>query len=159
MLDEQIAFLQGPLLKDGEHDAFFQPQTSRRDAPACTNIAPARWMRAWRSGSHGLPLMGTGDWNDGMNRVGEQGKGESVWLGWFLHDALPRFMPLCRSSAAMRRASRSWLVHMTALQAGAGRHMAGTAPGIAAPFSTTASPLGSASNRECRIDSIAQSWA
>ena len=65
--------------------------------------------RSLAAGEHGLPLMGTGDWNDGMNRVGEQGKGESVWLGWFLHATLTRFAPLARDAARAGRAPRRWL--------------------------------------------------
>ncbi|MEO8301210.1 MAG: glucoamylase family protein, partial [Rhizomicrobium sp.] len=92
VLDEQLAFLEGPVLKEGEHDAFFLPGTSKEKASLYEHCARAL-DASLAVGSHGLPLMGTGDWNDGMNRVGEQGKGESVWLGWFLHEALARFIP------------------------------------------------------------------
>jgi len=155
VLDEQLPFLEGPLLKQGEHDAFFQPTTSRDTASLYEHCARAL-DASLAIGSHGLPLMGTGDWNDGMNRVGEQGKGESVWLGWFLHEALARFMPHAERRRDAERVAR-WLLHMTALKAsledtgwdGAWYRRAFFDDGFA---------LGSASNRECRIDSIAQSW-
>ena len=70
-------------LAPGEHDAFFQPNLSEESASLYEHCARAL-DRSLPYGAHGLPLMGTGDWNDGMNRVGEGGKGESVWLGWFL---------------------------------------------------------------------------
>jgi cyclic beta-1,2-glucan synthetase len=156
VLNEQLPFLEGPTLKDGEHDAFFQPTTSRDSASLYEHCARAL-DASLAVGSHGLPLMGTGDWNDGMNRVGEQGKGESVWLGWFLHEALARFMPHAEQRRDAKRVAR-WLLHMTALKEaledngwdGAWYRRAFFDDGFA---------LGSASNRECRIDSIAQSWA
>jgi cyclic beta-1,2-glucan synthetase len=156
VLDEQLPFLEGPLLKEGEHDAFFQPTMSRDTASLYEHCARAL-DASLAVGSHGLPLMGTGDWNDGMNRVGEQGKGESVWLGWFLHEALARFLPHAERRRDAARVAR-WLLHMTALKEaledtgwdGAWYRRAYFDDGFA---------LGSASNRECRIDSIAQSWA
>lgn len=108
-------------------------------------------------GSHGLPLMGTGDWNDGMNRVGEQGKGESVWLGWFLHETLARFI---HQAERRRDATRvaAWLLHMTALKQ-ALEDTAWDGAWYLRAFFDDGFALGSASNRECRINSIAQSWA
>ena len=83
VLDETIPFLEGPVLRDGERDAFFQPSISGKKASLFEHCALAL-DTSFATGVHGLPLMGTGDWNDGMDRVGEGGKGESVWLGWFL---------------------------------------------------------------------------
>jgi cyclic beta-1,2-glucan synthetase len=156
VLNEQLPFLEGPTLKEGEHDAFFQPTTSTDTVSLYEHCARAL-DASLAVGSHGLPLMGTGDWNDGMNRVGEQGKGESVWLGWFLHEALSRFIPYAEGRRDAERVAR-WLLHMTALKQaledtgwdGAWYRRAYFDDGFA---------LGSASNRECRIDSIAQSWA
>ena len=93
VLDEMIPFLEGPALHEGEHEAFFQPAVSDQRATLFEHCARALDQSLAR-GSHGLPLIGTGDWNDGMNRVGEQGKGESIWLGWFLHAALTGFARL-----------------------------------------------------------------
>ena len=101
--------------------------------------------------------MGTGDWNDGMNRVGEQGKGESVWLGWFLHETLARFMPHAERRRDAERVAR-WMLHMTALKE-ALEDTGWDGAWYRRAFFDDGFALGSASNRECRIDSIAQSWA
>ncbi len=156
VLDESFPFLQGPQLQTGEHDAFFLPETTSQTATLYEHCARAL-DASLAVGSHGLPLMGTGDWNDGMNRVGEHGRGESVWLGWFLHEALRRFMPHAEKRHDATRVAR-WLLHMATLKEsledkgwdGAWYRRGYFDDGFA---------LGSASNRECRIDSIAQSWS
>ncbi len=93
VLDETVPFIEGQSLAPGEHDAFFQPNLSEESASLYEHCARAL-DRSLPHGAHGLPLMGTGDWNDGMNRVGEGGKGESVWLGWFLFATLKIFAPV-----------------------------------------------------------------
>ncbi len=108
-------------------------------------------------GERGLPLIGTGDWNDGMNRVGEGGKGESVWLGFFLNDALVRFSPLARARGDGVFADRC-LRAAQALRLNLGQHAWDGAWYRRAWFDD-GTPLGSAGNEECRIDSIAQSWS
>jgi cyclic beta-1,2-glucan synthetase len=108
-------------------------------------------------GRHGLPLIGTGDWNDGMNRVGEQGRGESVWLGWFLHATLSAFVPLAVARHETARAAL-WRAHTTALQASLERE-AWDGDWYRRGYFDDGAPLGSAMSEECRIDSIAQSWA
>ena len=138
-------------------DAFFQPTVSDEQATLFEHCARAL-DQSLAVGSHGLPLIGTGDWNDGMNRVGEQGKGESIWLGWFLHAALIGV-----------RATGRWPRRAGARrQAGGGTRSpwrrpssatVGTAIGIAALISMTARRSAPPSNDECRIDSIAQSWS
>ena len=156
VLDEQLSFLEGPPLKPEEHDAFFQPTVSRDTASLYEHCARAL-DASLAVGIHGLPLMGTGDWNDGMNRVGEKGKGESVWLGWFLHEALARFMPHAERRRDAERVAR-WLLHMTALKE-ALEDTGWDGAWYRRAFFDDGFALGSASNRECRIDSIAQSWA
>ena len=111
-----------------------------------------------RFGEHGLPLMGSGDWNDGMNLVGTQGKGESVWLGFFLYDVLTQFAALAR--ARRRRAVRR------ALRRARPRRLRGNieqhgwdGDWYRRAYFDDGTPLGSASNAECQIDSIAQSWS
>jgi cyclic beta-1,2-glucan synthetase len=101
--------------------------------------------------------MGTGDWNDGMNRVGEHGRGESVWLGWFLHEALRRFMPYAQHRHDTPRVSK-WLLHMGALKE-ALEDTGWDGAWYRRGYFDDGFALGSASNRECRIDSIAQSWS
>jgi len=156
VLDETIAFLQGPLLREGERESFFAPSVSDERGSLFEHCARTLDQSLAR-GNHGLPLIGTGDWNDGMNRVGEHGRGESVWLGWFLHAALAAFAPLADSREEPARAA-NWRGHMTTLKA------ALDADGwdgewYRRGFFDDGTPLGSASNSECKIDSIAQSWS
>ena len=135
ILDVQIPFIEGPPLPRERHDAFFEPSVSEQTADAVRAL-PARPRRACSSGAHGLPLIGTGDWNDGMNRVGEHGRGESVWLGWFLHATLNAFAPLAQSAANSR-----WPPPGSARPRGCAprsNNMPGMASGIAAASSTTA---------------------
>jgi len=94
VLDELVPFLQGPPLPDDQSDAFFSSRRSPPRRQRSSNTARAPSIAVWQLADHGLPLMGGGDWNDGMNRVGERGKGESVWLGWFLYATLSAFEPL-----------------------------------------------------------------
>ena len=109
------------------------------------------------TGAHGLPLMGTGDWNDGMDRVGEGGKGESVWLGWFLYSALTAFADLAEQHGNPQRAA-AWRQHAAALKEALERE-AWDGDWYRRAYFDDGSPLGSVANNECRIDSIAQSWA
>ena len=93
----------------GEDEAFLEPARLGQRARRCTSTAAARSIARSRVGAHGLPLMGTGDWNDGMNRVGREGRGESVWLGFFLCDVLDAFVADLRGARrrrARRRATR-----------------------------------------------------
>jgi len=113
--------------------------------------------RSLSVGVHGLPLFGTGDWNDGMNKVGEEGKGESVWLGWFLYTALLNFAPFAISRGEKKRAD-VWLHHAEALKKSLERN-AWDGEWYRRGFYDDGALLGSASNIECRIDSIAQSWS
>jgi cyclic beta-1,2-glucan synthetase len=108
-------------------------------------------------GQHGLPLMGSGDWNDGMNRVGQGGKGESVWLGWFLYTTLAGFIPIVESRNDKERSER-YRRHMERLQK-ALEEKGWDGDWYRRAYFDDGSPLGSAQNEECRIDSIAQSWA
>jgi cyclic beta-1,2-glucan synthetase len=156
VLDEELSFISGPQLREGEHDAFFQPETSTERVSLYEHCALAL-DASLAVGQHGLPLMGTGDWNDGMNRVGEKGKGESVWLGWFLHESLARFMPLAEARKDAPRIAR-WLVHMDALREALERD-GWDGAWYRRAFFDDGFALGSAANRECRIDSIAQAWS
>jgi cyclic beta-1,2-glucan synthetase len=156
VLDEMVPFLEGQALEPGEHDSFFAPVVSDRTATLFEHCALAL-DASLALGGHGLPLMGTGDWNDGMNRVGEKGAGESVWLGWFLHAALTAFIPLARARRQTIRAKK-WAAHAAALQASLERE-AWDGDWYRRAFFDDGEPLGSAASEECRIDSIAQSWA
>ena len=121
------------------------------------SIAPAPLIAACPHGAHGLPLMGTGDWNDGMNRVGEDGKGESVWLGWFLLTTLKAFAPVADERGDVKRAA-AWRDRVKGLRASLEKH-GWDGNWYRRGFFDDGTPLGSAQNEECRIDSIAQSWA
>jgi cyclic beta-1,2-glucan synthetase len=156
ILDEQVPFLDGPSLKPGEHDLYFQPVQADQTASLYEHCARGLDL-SLGSGAHGLPLMGTGDWNDGMNRVGEGGKGESVWLGWFLHAAFSAFIPIAASRNERARAE-AWKAQADAL-AGALDREGWDGNWYRRGYYDDGTPLGSALSDECCIDSIAQSWA
>ena len=156
VLDEAVPFLDGPVLQDGEDEAFFPPTISAGTATLFEHCALAL-DQSLPVGSHGLPLIGTGDWNDGMNRIGEHGRGESIWLGWFLHAALMAFAPLAEARHAEARAV-PWRQHCLALGEALDRD--GWDGGwYRRAYFDDGTPLGSALNDECRIDSLAQSWS
>jgi cyclic beta-1,2-glucan synthetase len=155
VLDEMIPFLEGRALHPDEHDAFFMPGISDKTATLFEHCARAL-DHGLQVGEHGLPLFGTGDWNDGMNRVGEKGKGESVWLGWFLQATLMSFAPLAAARGDSAREAR-WLAHATTLQSSL--EQAWDGDWYRRGYFDDGTPLGSAASAECRIDSIAQSWS
>jgi cyclic beta-1,2-glucan synthetase len=156
LLDETVAFLEGQALRPGEHDAYFQPVTSDDHASVYEHCARGL-DQSLQVGRHGLPLIGTGDWNDGLNRVGELGRGESVWLGWFLYSTLNNFASLARARNEELRAAR-WLHHATALRS-ALESGGWDGQWYRRAYYDDGSVLGSASSEECRIDAIAQSWS
>jgi cyclic beta-1,2-glucan synthetase len=156
VLDEIIPFLEGPVLAAGDHDSFFQPMTSEDKATLYEHCALAL-DRSLQTGAHGLPLIGTGDWNDGMNRVGEAGKGESVWLGWFLYTTLLTFAELAISRGDDARAE-IWRSHAKELQVSLEAE-AWDGNWYRRGYFDDGTPLGSIQNAECQIDSIAQSWS
>ena len=108
------------------------------------------------AGAHGLPLMGSGDWNDGMNRVGREGRGESTWLGFFLHGVLGEFAPLCEARGDLARAER---YRSEASRLATVLEQSWDGEWYRRGYYDDGTPLGSAQNDECKIDSIAQSWA
>jgi cyclic beta-1,2-glucan synthetase len=156
VLDEIVPFLEGQKLEAGEHDSFFQPMVSDETATLFEHCALAL-DQSLAIGSHGLPLIGTGDWNDGMNRVGEHGKGESVWLGWFLHTALAAFTPFAEARGDTARAA-AWRNHNNALRASLERE-AWDGDWYRRAWFDDGTPLGSTTSEACRIDAIAQSWS
>ena len=156
VLDEIVPFLEGPLLAATEPESYFEPGVSDERGTLFEHCARAL-DRSLGIGIHGLPLMGTGDWNDGMNRVGAEGKGESVWLGWFLHAVLREWTGLADARGESRRAE-TWRQHGRALKHSLEREGWDGAWYRRAYFDD-GTPLGSAANDACRIDSIAQSWS
>jgi cyclic beta-1,2-glucan synthetase len=156
VLDEPVGYLDGQVLRPEEQEAFFQPSTADQSATLFEHCALAL-DRSLAVGIHGLPLIGAGDWNDGMNRVGPAGKGESVWLGWFLHAALQAFLPL-----AERRGDRLRLLRWRDCAASLAKSLdeQGWDGGwYRRGFYDDGATLGAAADLECRIDSIAQSWS
>src|SRR5262249_15352479 len=156
VLDAEAPFLEGAVLNEDQLEAYFEPGVSKEVASLFEHSARAI-DRSLGVGPHGLPLMGTGDWNDGMNRVGPKGKGESVWLGWFLFAVLEQWAPLAEARGDRARAER-WRAHAAALRA-ALDSQAWDGDWYRRAYFDDGTPLGSAENPECRIDSIAQSWA
>jgi cyclic beta-1,2-glucan synthetase len=157
ILDEAVPFIDGQVLKDGEHDAFFTPATTSEQASIYEHCARGLELAMRRSSDAGLPLILGGDWNDGMNRVGEKGRGESVWLGWFLLDTLRRFAPLAEQRGDRPRA-KAFESHARRL-AKALETSAWDGEWYRRGSFDDGTPLGSKHSDECRIDSIAQSWS
>eukprot|EP01133_Synstelium_polycarpum_P028909 gene28909-35233_t len=157
ILDEQIAFIEGKALENGEHDAFYQPTIAADKVTVYEHAARALDLAIARTGAHGLPLMLTGDWNDGMNRVGEEGKGESIWLGWFLISTLRDILPIARQRKDADRIKR-WEAHIESLKAALEKD-GWDGEWYRRGYFDDGSPLGSKTSDECRIDSIAQSWS
>ncbi len=156
VLDETVPFIDGPQLRADQVDAYFAPETSAESGSLFEHCARAI-DRSLAVGSHGLPLMGSGDWNDGMNLVGHEGRGESVWLGWFLYTVLCAFAPIAKRRGDLRRVE-SWRAHMKTLRRALERD-GWDGDWYRRAFFDDGTPLGSAVNAECRIDSIAQSWS
>ena len=156
VLDEVLPFLEQEPLKPGQLENYTQPAVSNETATVFEHCARAI-DRSLNVGEHGLPLMGGGDWNDGMNRVGWQGKGESVWLGWFLSLTLTTFTPHAEARKENERAQR-YREHLDHLKK-ALEEKGWDGDWYRRAYFDDGTPLGSARNEECRIDSIAQSWS
>jgi cyclic beta-1,2-glucan synthetase len=155
VLDERVPFLSAPLLAVGEDDSYGQPVVSDEAGSLYEHCIRAI-EHGLTSGPHGLPLIGTGDWNDGMNRVGNRGRGESVWLGWFLTCILEDFARVVDLHDDAPRAAR-WREERVRLLATL--EQAWDGDWYRRAYFDDGTPLGSAQLTECRIDSISQSWA
>ncbi|MEQ1602821.1 MAG: glucoamylase family protein [Methylophilaceae bacterium] len=156
VLDEAVHFLQGRELRPEEEAYYDQPQRSTEAASLYQHCVRAI-QHGLRFGEHQLPLMGCGDWNDGMNLVGRDGRGESVWLAWFLYENLQLFADLARAQndsafAAICTEQASQLQNNIETQAWDGAW-------YKRAYFDDGTPLGSSENAECQIDSISQSWA
>ena len=156
VLREPVRFIEGPALAPDVDRAFFVPTPSAEHGDLYEHCVRSL-DRSLTRGVHGLPLIAGGDWNDGMNRVGRAGRGESVWLGFFLYEVLQRFIPWCEQRGDLTRAVRYRAV------------LAGLAAALndggwdgawyRRAFYDDGTPIGSAQSDECRIDAIAQAWA
>jgi len=156
VLDERVPFVTARLLAAGEDEVYLLPSPAEEVADLYAHCCRAL-DRSLGVGAHGLPLMGTGDWNDGMNRVGREGRGESVWLGFFLHHVLGRFVSLCERRGDGARARR-YREHRAALAA-ALEEAGWDGAWYRRAYYDDGTPLGSAASDECRIDALAQAWA
>ncbi|MEO5825664.1 MAG: glucoamylase family protein [Gemmatimonadales bacterium] len=156
VLDAIVPFIEGPALAPGHMEAYFEPRPSSESASIFEHCARTI-DRSLAVGPHGLPLIGAGDWNDGMSRVGVEGRGESVWMGWFLHTVLADWVALATERGDTERA-RAWGDHrdslVVALEQGGW-----DGAWYRRAYFDDGTPLGSASNDECQIDAIAQSWS
>jgi cyclic beta-1,2-glucan synthetase len=154
ILTEKIPFLKGEALKPEEIERYAQFEATSKTVSLYEHCRRAL-EKAATTGAHGLPLMGGGDWNDGMNRVGVDGRGESIWLGWFLHATLKRFAPL----AALMTEDPAPYLQKAEQCSRALEAQAWDGEWYLRAFYDDGSRLGSHKNSECQIDSIAQSWA
>jgi len=156
VLREQVQFLDGRAVNPEEDSYYDLPLRSLEAASLYQHCVRAILM-GLRFGAHGLPLMGSGDWNDGMNLVGAQGKGESVWLAFFLHDVLTQFAPIARGENDAAFADRCE-AEAARLRGKIDQH-GWDGEWYRRAYFDNGMPLGSSGNAECRIDSIAQSWS
>ncbi len=157
ILDEEIPFVEGALLTPGEQERMFAPTVSLYAAPLWYHCRVAL-DHASAVGSHELPLMGNGDWNDGMNRVGIEGRGESVWLAWFLNTTLQAFARVMEQRPSAKEMAAEWRTRAAAL-ASAVERSSWDGDWYLRAFFDNGAPLGSHVNEEARIDSLSQSWA
>ncbi len=156
VLDEPIQFLEGRPVP-AEEDSYYDLPGRSEEAASLYQHCVRAILRSLQFGEHGLPLIGSGDWNDGMDRVGIQGKGESIWLGFFLYDVLTQFAEVARRRGDLPFVERC---EGEAAHLRQNLEQQGWDGGwYRRAYFDDGTPLGSASNAECQIDSIAQSWS
>ncbi|MBX7143531.1 MAG: hypothetical protein K1X79_03695 [Oligoflexia bacterium] len=156
LLDAEAPFVEAPLLEEHQHETYMHPKESMQRASIYEHCLRAI-ARSFPVGAHGLPLMGVGDWNDGMNEIGIGGKGESVWVAWFLIDVLRRFIPVCQKRGDSENAQK-YSMKIEALTAAA-ELSAWDGNWYKRAFFDDGTPLGSSANQDCKIDSLSQSWS
>ncbi len=156
IFDEVVSFLDGRVLATGEMETYLRPVVSGETATVFEHCVRAV-EKSLAMGVHGLPLIGAGDWSDGLNRVGSAGKGESVWLGWFLAKSLGDFAEVCDARNEAERAEK-YRSHAKLLIKNLEKN-AWDGDWYLRAFFDDGTPLGSRQNDECQIDSIAQSWS
>jgi cyclic beta-1,2-glucan synthetase len=155
VLDETVPFLEMRSLAPDEHEVFDLPQVSAERATVYEHCLRAL-RRAATTGAHGLPLIGIGDWNDGMNRVGIDGKGESVWMGWFLATIMRSFATYARERG--HAGVWEWLETTATQYVTAVEETSWDGAWYRRAYFDDGTPLGSHASDECKIDSIAQTW-
>ena len=155
ILSEEVAYIKGPVLEPHQHEVMFTPEVSQLSESVYEHCK--KTIQITRHGEHGLPLMGGGDWNDGMNEVGKDGKGESVWLAWFFYTVLGEFIPLCHRQQEPEYAReleerRDALLKSIEANAWDGEW-------YLRAYYDDGTKMGSKESDECKIDSISQSWS
>ncbi|NLE25401.1 MAG: hypothetical protein GX625_08675 [Clostridiaceae bacterium] len=155
ILDEKVNYIKGPLLEEGQHEVMFTPEISEISDNVYEHCKKAILRTGF--GIHGLPLMGGGDWNDGMNEVGINGTGESIWLGWFLYKVAKDFLPLCFHRGDNEFAAK--LEQMMADIRSSAEEHAWDGEWYIRAYYDDYEKLGSKECDECKIDSISQSWS
>jgi cellobiose phosphorylase len=156
LLDAEVPYIASPVLRDDQEEDFNLPSVSTQVGTVYDHCVRAL-ERGYRLGEHGLPLMGTGDWNDGMNKVGAGGKGESVWNGWFFVSVLRAFTGIAQQRGDGSRVA--WCEERAeALRAALETH-AWDGAWYRRAYFDDGTPLGSSQNDECQIDAIPQAWA
>ena len=156
VLDEPVNFIEGRPVNTDE-DSYYDLPAHSGDVAGLYEHCVRAIVKGLNFGEHGLPLIGSGDWNDGMNLVGEHGKGESVWLAFFLYDVLMQFSEVARRTLDLSFAKRC-LQGAAALRENIEQN-GWDGEWYCRAYFDDGTPLGSASNPECSIDSIAQSWS
>ncbi len=156
ILDATAPWLESDPLPEGVDERYDVPRIAGHESTLYEHCVRAL-DKALKFGTHGIPLIGSGDWNDGMNTVGNKGKGESIWLGWFIYKVLVDFIPLCRAKGDLERAER-YAETAKAIAEAIEAH-AWDGSWYRRAYFDDGRPLGSAQNTECRIDSLAQSWS
>jgi cyclic beta-1,2-glucan synthetase len=158
ILAEPVALLEGARLQADEQESYFEPRIADERPTLYEHCLRAiEHSLSAGNGAHGLPLMGAGDWNDGMNRVGYQGKGESVWLGWFLCTVLREWLPIATGRGETERTAQ-WEAHVLEIARALERD-GWDGAWYRRAYYDDGTPLGSATSEECRIDAITQSWS
>lgn len=155
VLDEEVPFLHAPPLEEGEHEKYFQPETTSYTASIYEHCVRAI-ERGSTLGRHGLPLIGAGDWNDGLNAVGQKGEGESVWLAWFLIDVLQKFAALIDER---EKAYADQLRERATRYAEAVERNGWDGEWYRRAYYDDGTPLGSKESEEGKIDVLPQAWA
>ncbi|TAH70626.1 MAG: hypothetical protein EWM47_05270 [Anaerolineaceae bacterium] len=155
ILQEQVPYIKGPVLMEDQHEIMFIPEISEKSESVYEHCKKAIGRTSF--GEHGLPLIGGGDWNDGMNEVGIQGKGESVWLAWFVYTVLGDFIPLCYQEGD-EGYGREWEQKREDLLQSIEKHCWDGEWYLRA-FYDDGTKIGSKESDECKIDSISQSWS
>lgn len=155
--EEHAPYLISEPLKEGEHERYEPTVLSGRTGTVYEHCLQAIEKALSRIGEHGLPLIGVGDWNDGLNLAGDKGRGESVWLAWFLAEILERFEGMCAERGDAERTAR-YREQRESLFKAANEH-AWDGQWYRRAFTDSGAWLGSIRNDECRIDAIAQSWS